>query len=108
MPIDNTPWRAYLCLAGSMALVGSYVGLSKLLVAVFPVLLLAWLRFGIGAVAMLHWLRRAPGEAPLTRRDRWHSAVYWLKSMANMNIKPCSSAHSNWLYWTLLLRVPIC
>ena len=63
-----TPWRAYFCLAGSMALVGSYVGLSKLLVAVFPVLLLAWLRFGIAAVAMAHWVRRTPGEAPLSRQ----------------------------------------
>jgi drug/metabolite transporter (DMT)-like permease len=65
-----TPWLAYLSLAASMALVGSYVGLSKLLVAVFPIFLLAWLRFGIGAVAMLHWVRRSPAEAPLTRHDR--------------------------------------
>ncbi|MEY4753722.1 MAG: hypothetical protein RJA44_1397 [Pseudomonadota bacterium] len=53
-----------------MALVGSYVGLSKWLVAVFPVFLLAWLRFGIAAVAMLGWLRRGPGEAPLSPHDR--------------------------------------
>jgi hypothetical protein len=65
------PLLAYLSLAASMALVGSYVGLSRLLVAVFPVLLLAWLRFGIAAVAMLHWLPRRPGEAPLSRHDRW-------------------------------------
>ena len=64
------PLLAYASLAGSMALVGSYVGLSKLLVAVFPVFLLAWLRFGIAAVAMLHWLRRAPGESPLSTHDR--------------------------------------
>lgn len=64
------PWWAYACLAASMALVGSYVGFSKLMVAVFPVFLLAWLRFGIGAVAMAHWLARAPGEAPLSARDR--------------------------------------
>ena len=57
-------WGAYGCLALSMALVGSYVALSKPLAALFPVLLLAWLRFGIGGVAMLRWLRRAPGEAP--------------------------------------------
>jgi drug/metabolite transporter (DMT)-like permease len=54
-----------------MALVGSYVGLSKLLVAVFPVLLLAWLRFGIAAVAMAHWVRRAGDEPRLSRHDRW-------------------------------------
>jgi drug/metabolite transporter (DMT)-like permease len=53
-----------------MALVGSYVGLSKLLVAVLPVFLLAWLRFGIAAVAMAHWVRRRPAEAPLSRHDR--------------------------------------
>ncbi|MFM2057693.1 MAG: hypothetical protein RLY71_2078 [Pseudomonadota bacterium] len=58
-----------------MALVGSYVGLSKWLVAVFPVFLLAWLRFGIAGVAMLGWLRPAqtgavPAFAPLNRHDR--------------------------------------
>ena len=30
-------WLSYLCLAASMALVGSYVGLSKVLVLVFPI-----------------------------------------------------------------------
>lgn len=64
-------WGAYGCLALSMVLVGSYVALSKPLAALFPVLLLAWLRFGIGGVAMLRWLRRAPGEAPLQVRTRW-------------------------------------
>ena len=53
-----------------MALVGSYVGLSKLLVLVFPVFLLAWLRFGIAAIAMAGWTRRAPGESGLSPRDR--------------------------------------
>src|SRR3954462_14102832 len=61
---------AYACLALSMALVGSYVALSKPLVAAIPVFLLAWLRFGIGGLAMLHWLRKPPGEAPLTPRTR--------------------------------------
>ena len=53
-----------------MALVGSYVGLSKLLVAVLPVFLLAWMRFGIAAVAMAHWVRAEPGATPLSRHDR--------------------------------------
>lgn len=53
-----------------MALVGSYVGFSKLLVLVFPVFLLAWLRFGIAAVAMAGWVKRTPGEAPLSPHDR--------------------------------------
>jgi drug/metabolite transporter (DMT)-like permease len=62
------PLWAYLSLAASMALVGSYVGLSRMLVAAFPVLLLAWLRFGIAAVVMAPWVRAAPGEGPLDRR----------------------------------------
>jgi drug/metabolite transporter (DMT)-like permease len=53
-----------------MALVGSYVGLSKLLVVVFPIFLLAWLRFGIAAVAMAGWVRRRPSDTRLTPRDR--------------------------------------
>ncbi len=59
-------WVAYCFLALSMALVGSYVALSKPLVAALPVFLLAWLRFGIGGLAMLHWLKRPTHEAPLT------------------------------------------
>jgi drug/metabolite transporter (DMT)-like permease len=61
---------AYACLALSMSLVGSYVALSKPLVAIFPVFLLAWLRFGIGGAAMLHWLKKPAGEAPMTRQTR--------------------------------------
>ena len=70
-----------------MALVGSYVGLSKLLVAAFPVFLLAWLRFGIAAVAMLHWLRRVPGEAPLSRRDR--VLLFWESFIGNFLFSIC-------------------
>jgi drug/metabolite transporter (DMT)-like permease len=61
---------AFACLALSMSLVGSYVALSKALVAAIPVFLLAWLRFGIGGLAMLHWLRRPANEPPLTARTR--------------------------------------
>ncbi|MGI4778202.1 MAG: DMT family transporter [Janthinobacterium lividum] len=61
---------AYACLALSMSLVGSYVALSKPLVAAFPVLLLAWLRFGIAALAMPHWLRRPADEIPMTGQTR--------------------------------------
>lgn len=53
-----------------MSLVGSYVALSKPLAAALPVFLLAWLRFGIGALAMLHWLRRPAHEAPPDRATR--------------------------------------
>ncbi|HEY4066286.1 MAG TPA: DMT family transporter [Burkholderiaceae bacterium] len=63
-------WLAYLCLAASMALVGSYVGLSKLLVLVFPIFLLAWLRFGIAALAMAGWVKRAASDAPLNAHER--------------------------------------
>lgn len=63
-------WVSYLCLASSMALVGSYVGFSKVLVLVFPVFLLAWLRFGIAAVAMAGWVKRRSGEARLSAHDR--------------------------------------
>jgi hypothetical protein len=68
--MQRSPWISYLCLASAMALVGSYVGLSKVLVLVFPIFLLAWLRFGIAALAMASWVRRAPGEAPLNAHDR--------------------------------------
>jgi drug/metabolite transporter (DMT)-like permease len=61
---------AYGCLALSMSLVGSYVALSKPLVVAFPVFLLAWLRFGIAALAMPHWLRRPADEPPMTARTR--------------------------------------
>jgi drug/metabolite transporter (DMT)-like permease len=67
---DGARWTAYLCLAASMAIVGAYVGLSKILVAVFPVFLLAWLRFGIAAVAMVGWMRSPAGEGPLSARER--------------------------------------
>jgi len=61
---------AYCCLALSMALVGSYVALSKPLTAVFPVFLLAWLRFGIGGLAVPHWLKKPASEAPMNRHTR--------------------------------------
>ena len=53
-----------------MTLVGSYVALSKPLVAALPVFLLAWLRFGIGAAAMLRWLKKPVGEAPMTAKTK--------------------------------------
>ncbi|HUH40253.1 MAG TPA: DMT family transporter [Castellaniella sp.] len=61
---------AYACLGSSMFIVGSYVALSKPLALVFPVFLLGWLRFGIGGVAMLRWLRKPGTEPPLDRRTR--------------------------------------
>ncbi len=61
---------AYLLLLASMSLVGAYVALSKPLVAVIPVFALAFLRFGIAALAMIPWTRRAAGEPPLSPRER--------------------------------------
>jgi drug/metabolite transporter (DMT)-like permease len=53
-----------------MSLVGSYVALSKPLVLVFPVFLLAWLRFGIGGLAMWRWLRKPADETVISPRTR--------------------------------------
>ncbi len=83
----KTPWLAYACLALSTSLVGSYVGLSKLLVAVFPVFLLAWLRFGIAAVLMARWLRRGPDEAPLDARSR--RLLFWESFLGNFLFSIC-------------------
>lgn len=83
----RTPWLAYGALASSMVLVGSYVGLSKLLVGVFPVFLLAWLRFGIAALAMPHWLRRGPSEPPLSPRDR--RLLFWESFLGNFGFSIC-------------------
>ena len=62
---------AIACLILSMSLVGSYVALSKPLTLVLPVFLLAWMRFGIGGLAMLHWLKKPihePAMTPQTQR----------------------------------------
>jgi drug/metabolite transporter (DMT)-like permease len=85
--VSAAPLAAYACLAASMALVGSYVGLSKLLVAVFPVFLLAGLRFAIAAIAMAHWVPRRAGEAPLSRHDRW--LLFWESFLGNFLFSIC-------------------
>jgi drug/metabolite transporter (DMT)-like permease len=77
----TVPLWAYASLAASMAVVGSYVGLSKLLVAVFPVFLLAWLRFGIAALAMAHWVRRRDADALLSAHDRL--LLFWESFLGN-------------------------
>jgi drug/metabolite transporter (DMT)-like permease len=70
LPPSPPLWAAYGSLALSMALVGSYVALSKPLVAAMPVFVLAWLRFGVGGVAMWSWLRKPAHELPLSHRTR--------------------------------------
>ncbi|WP_418314739.1 DMT family transporter [Piscinibacter sakaiensis] len=86
-PSSGSRLLAYTSLAASMALVGSYVGLSKWLVVIFPVFLLAWLRFGIAAVAMAGWVRRRPGEAPLTPHDR--KLLFWESFLGNFMFSIC-------------------
>ena len=69
----------YLLLFSGMALVGVYTALSKPLSAVFPVFLLAWLRFAIAALVMIPWLRRAEDEPrPLaaTRRTLFLQSLF--------------------------------
>ncbi|MDE2398067.1 MAG: DMT family transporter [Burkholderiales bacterium] len=70
-----------------MALVGSYVGLSRLLVAVFPVFLLAWLRFAIAACAMLRWVGRRAGDAVLTGREK--RLLFWESFLGNFLFSIC-------------------
>ena len=61
--VRPAPLSAYLFLVAGMAVVGVYVGFSKLIVATVPVFLLATIRFGIAAVAMLPWTFRRGGLA---------------------------------------------
>lgn len=71
--MSYTPSRpvGYGCLILSMSMVGAYVALTKPLAAMLPVFLLAWLRFGIGAIAMLRWLKKPADEKPLSTQSRW-------------------------------------
>lgn len=85
--VVHAPVAAYASLAASMAIVGGYVGLSKLLVAVFPVFLLAWLRFGIAALAMAGWVRRRGGDTPLAPRDR--RLLFWQSFFGNFLFSIC-------------------
>lgn len=61
----------YLSLVSGMALVGCYIALNKPLSFIFPVFLLMWLRFGIGAIAMWSWLKKPANEACITRRTHY-------------------------------------
>jgi drug/metabolite transporter (DMT)-like permease len=81
------PWLSYLALAVAMAIVGAYVGFSKALVIVFPVFLLAGMRFGIAAVAMAPWLRRPANEAPLDRRT--HRLLFFESFFGNFLFSIC-------------------
>jgi len=87
--MNYTPGRltAYLCLALSMSVVGAYVALTKPLAAALPLFLLAWLRFGIGAVAMIRWLKKPAAEAPLT--PRMHLLVFLESFLGNFLFSIC-------------------
>ncbi|MGS0757308.1 DMT family transporter, partial [Roseateles sp. GG27B] len=86
-PHHATPWLAYACLALSTSLIGSYVGLSKLLVAALPVFLLAWLRFGLAAILMAGWVKRGAADAPLDGRSRW--LLFWESFLGNFLFSIC-------------------
>lgn len=62
------PLGSYALLFASMSLVGVYVALTKPLVAVFPIFLLALLRFAIAAVSMIPVTRAPRSAAALDRR----------------------------------------
>jgi drug/metabolite transporter (DMT)-like permease len=85
----NTMTRnsAYLTLYAAMSLVGVYIALAKPLTAALPVFLLALIRFAIAAVAMIPWLPRAPGEAPLSGRDKVR--LFWLSFLGNFLFSIC-------------------
>jgi drug/metabolite transporter (DMT)-like permease len=82
-----TRTTAYALLYASMSLVGIYVALSKPLTAALPVFLLAMLRFGIAAIAMLPWLKRAPEEALLSTQDKWR--LFWQSFFGNFLFSIC-------------------
>lgn len=92
--LTNVPWLSYAALALSMSLVGSYVALSKPLVTVFPVFLLAWLRFGIGAAAMFGWLAKPAGEPPLSRRT--HLLLFLESFLGNFLFSICMLFGVRW------------
>ena len=81
---------SYFCLALAMAIVGAYVGFSKALVVIFPVFLLAWLRFAIAAVAMAPWLRRPATEQPLDART--HRLLFLESFFGNFLFSICMLA----------------
>jgi drug/metabolite transporter (DMT)-like permease len=81
------PLKSYVLLAGSMALVGSYVALSKPLTAAIPVFALAFLRFAIAAVAMVPWTFRTPTESPLSGTE--HRLLFVMSFFGNFLFSVC-------------------
>jgi drug/metabolite transporter (DMT)-like permease len=94
LPPHSKTLLAYGQLTLSMALVGVYVGLSPLLMAVFPVLLLACLRFAIGAVAMATWIRRGSAEPPLNTQQH---CLLFLQSLLGNFLFTILALNGAWL-----------
>ncbi|HQR21479.1 MAG TPA: DMT family transporter [Burkholderiaceae bacterium] len=87
MSAPTTRYSSFLLLAGSMTLVGIYVGLSKPLTAAIPVFALAFLRFAIAAVAMVPWTPRTEGEPPLTATE--HRLLFVMSFFGNFLFSIC-------------------
>jgi drug/metabolite transporter (DMT)-like permease len=87
MATSTSRFSAYLLLAGSMALVGTYVALSKPLTAAIPVFALAFLRFAIAAVAMVPWTFPARAEPPLSRTE--HRLFFIMSFFGNFLFSIC-------------------
>ena len=87
MSAPTSRHTAFALLAGSMALVGTYVALSKPLTAVIPVFALAFLRFAIAAVAMLPWTLPARGEPALSRTE--HRLFFVMSFFGNFLFSIC-------------------
>jgi drug/metabolite transporter (DMT)-like permease len=64
------PWGSYALLLGGMSLVGVYVALTKPLTLVFPVFVLALLRFSLAAIMMIPWTF---GPRPTANELKWLS-----------------------------------
>lgn len=73
-----------------MALVGSYVGLSKVLIAAFPLFVLAWLRFAMAALVMVRWVWPIKGEPPLSPDTR--RLLFWESFLGNFLFSLCMLA----------------
>nr|WP_188074555.1 DMT family transporter [Pusillimonas sp. ANT_WB101] len=81
---------SYGYLALSMSLVGTYIALTKPLAVIFPLFLLAWMRFGVGGIAMLRWLRR-PSSEPLLSRTT-HGLIFLESFLGNFLFTVCMIA----------------
>jgi drug/metabolite transporter (DMT)-like permease len=87
VPSAPPQWHGYLFLLAGMAVVGSYVALAKPLTQVFPVFLLAWLRFFISAVAMIPWTMRQSADHDINRES--HHQLFTQSFFGNFLFSIC-------------------